>query len=140
MISRSNIIIFIVFIICIFGLFKIKYKVLELRRDTKDLTAQLENEKRELNTLKVEWAYLTNPQRIATLASKYLNLSKTNIQRVSEVKTSQSSKVNLEEKKPKIMHIAYKHASGKWRYRKDHQAVSTKSHLKNSKNDVKGNE
>jgi len=130
MFSKTNLSVCILFTLCLYGLFQIKHKVLELKRDTKDLTSQLEKEKRELDALKVEWTYLTNPQRIASLAAKYLNLSKTNAERISQLKGEQVYKVTEQKKKTKILNVAYKQSQGKWRYRRDAHAVVKSTNVK----------
>ena len=137
MFSRTSLLISILFTLSIYGLFQIKYKVLELRRDTKELSAELEKEKREVDALKVEWTYLTNPQRIASLASKYLNLSNTNAERISQVSVKQAYKVSDQKKKTKILHVAYKQSHNKWRYRKDVHSVVKSTNTKKTDNIVR---
>lgn len=130
MVSKGNLLITILFALSVYGLFQIKYKVLELKKETKELASQLDSEKRELEALKVEWTYLTNPQRLAMLASKYLNLSKTNVERISEVKNTELYKVFDQKKKARILNVAYKKQQGNWRYRKDVHVVGKSKILK----------
>jgi cell division protein FtsL len=127
MISRSNILLLVIFALCITGLFQIKYRVMELKRETKEITNKLNSEKRELGALKAEWAYLNNPERIASLAVKYLNLSKTTADRLGENHNKKVKYLEKDERKTKIMNIAYKKSAGKWRYRKDQQSVTKSS-------------
>ena len=133
MLSKSNIIIILILALCMTGLFKIKYRVLELKRDTKEMALNLEREKREINALKAEWAYLTSPERIATLTAKYLNLSQTTIDRLAQAQISPGEQIGAMNKKTKIINIAYKKSAGKWRYRKDQHAV-TRANNTNIKN------
>jgi cell division protein FtsL len=58
----------------VFGLFQIKYKVLDLRKDLSEINRQLEQEKEAIHVLKAEWAYLNQPDRLKRLASKHLKL------------------------------------------------------------------
>jgi cell division protein FtsL len=134
MLSKGNLLIAILFALSVYGLFQIKYKVLELKRETRELVFQLDAEKRELESLKVEWTYLTNPQRLAMLASKYLNLSKTNVERISEVKDVKLYKVSDQKKKAKILNVAFKKQNGSWRYRRDIHAVGKSKNLKPREN------
>lgn len=53
-------------------LFHIKHEVLNLENTLKDLTHKVVEVKENLTTLKTEWSYLTQPQRIHNLALKYL--------------------------------------------------------------------
>jgi hypothetical protein len=123
MISRSNCFVVLLLALSLYGLFQIKYKVLELKRETKALASRLDSEKRECEALKVEWTYLTNPQRVALLAAKYLNLSKTHVDQISAVQSKNIYKVSDFKKNTKILNVSFKKQHGNWRYRKDVHGV-----------------
>jgi hypothetical protein len=60
--------------ICVMGLFQVKYKVKNLKRDLLETHRQLVLEKENIHVLKAEWTYLTQPVRIERLTEKYLGL------------------------------------------------------------------
>lgn len=60
--------------LCIFGMFQVKYKVYNLKRDLKTIDRQLVADKDAIRVLKAEWSYLNKPERIEKLAERYLKL------------------------------------------------------------------
>jgi cell division protein FtsL len=71
---KSAIFFCLVLSLSIFGLFQIKYKVQDLRKDLAELRLQLSQEKEEIHILGAEWTYLNQPDRIKRLATLYLKL------------------------------------------------------------------
>lgn len=57
-----------------YGLFAIKYKVYNMRRDVAEVQRQLAADQDEIHVLKAEWTYLTQPERLRVLAEKHLGL------------------------------------------------------------------
>lgn len=68
--------------ISIFGLFQVKYKVYNLKRDLQSINRQLAADKDAIRVLKAEWSYLNKPERIETLAAKYLKVSNITVSQV----------------------------------------------------------
>jgi cell division protein FtsL len=66
----------------IFGLFQVKYKVYNLKRDLVEINRQLADDKDSIRVLKAEWAYLNKPERVETLAAKYLKVSNITVAQV----------------------------------------------------------
>lgn len=56
------------------SLFVVENEVEDMRKDLAEIERQIVADKEAIHVLKAEWAYLTRPQRIAALSSKYLNL------------------------------------------------------------------
>ena len=55
-------------------LYDIKYTVHSAQKETTRLEAELVKERQRLQMVKLEWAMLTRPERIAALSKKYLSL------------------------------------------------------------------
>lgn len=68
-----------------FGLYQIKYEVEGQRERLGALSAQQEKETAAIGVLNSEWAYLTRPQRLQTLAERFLPLSKIELSQIGEV-------------------------------------------------------
>ncbi len=64
----------IVLALNIIGLFQVKHKVQNLRKDLSEINRQLLETKEEVNVLNAEWAYLNQPERIKRLADAYLGM------------------------------------------------------------------
>lgn len=56
------------------SLFVVENEVEDMRKDLAEIERQIVADKEAIHVLKAEWAYLTRPQRIAELSSKYLDL------------------------------------------------------------------
>lgn len=96
----------IVLAICAVFLFTIKHKVQILRKELKDINAQILTEKENIHVLQAEYAYLTSPKRIQKLTSQHLNLQTPKPDQVIDLqnlagtfqKTNLSNSLNLENK------------------------------------------
>ena len=60
-----------------FWLYQVKYDVRELKKEVAVLEKELNTEYDSIHVLQAEWAYLTRPDRLAKLASKYLKTMQT---------------------------------------------------------------
>lgn len=56
----------------IFVAFSIQFKVESLQEEMAETQAQILTYKDQISLLEVEWTYLTRPERLRTLASRYL--------------------------------------------------------------------
>lgn len=56
------------------AVYSIKYDAKSLRGDITQLEQEIEQEKINIDILKAEWAFLTQPKRLEKLADKMLNL------------------------------------------------------------------
>lgn len=56
------------------GLYLVKYEVQELKNHNDALQQKLNDEKMALHVLQAEWVYLNQPDRLMSLAEKYLKL------------------------------------------------------------------
>lgn len=66
------------------GLFQVKHKVQNLKRDLAEINHQLATNQQEIHVLKAEWAYLDEPMRIKKLSDKYLNLQYTSVAQMKD--------------------------------------------------------
>ncbi len=57
-----------------FGLFQLKYQVQGLESELARTNRQILESEEAIHVLKAEWSYLNRPERIETLARKYLDL------------------------------------------------------------------
>lgn len=68
-----------------FGLYQIKYEVEGQRERASAIAALQEKEIAAIGVLNSEWAYLTRPQRLQTLAERFLPLGKIEPNQIGEV-------------------------------------------------------
>ncbi len=81
--NKNILVLGIIFIaVIIFGLFQVKYKVYNLKKDLMEIEHQLTADKDAIKVLKAEWAYLNKPERIEKLANKYLHLENMQVAQV----------------------------------------------------------
>lgn len=66
----------------VFGMFQVKYKVYNLKRDLVEINRQLAADKSSIRVLKAEWAYLNKPERVEKLVNKYLKMSNVEVAQV----------------------------------------------------------
>lgn len=72
---RYSLLIFVSIIaLGVFGLFKVKFKVQDLRKNLALIEKKINQEKTSIHVLSAEWTYLNQPERISKLAAKYLKL------------------------------------------------------------------
>lgn len=55
-------------------LFHVKYTVVELESEHRNLRKEILAKSEELHVLKAEWTFLNNPERLKKLAGQYLHL------------------------------------------------------------------
>lgn len=63
-----------IFTFIVLVLYDIKYSVHSAQKETARLETELVKQRQRLQMLKLEWAMLTRPERIAALTNKYLSL------------------------------------------------------------------
>lgn len=90
MLKLKYVFIVIILIMTSLGICTIKYYVKELERETTNLNQQIASEKETIATLKAEWAYLNQPERLHQLVNKYLDLSPLNLQQIHMAKATNS--------------------------------------------------
>ena len=68
--------IFVSLVTCVIGacLFQLKYEVMRLESQYKNICHSIQSSERSISVLKAEWAHLTNPQRLQQLAQKHLGI------------------------------------------------------------------
>jgi cell division protein FtsL len=69
------------------GLFYVKHIVQNLEEDLSSLEYKIKSDKEEIHVLKAEWAYLSRPERVKVLASRYLDLQPTSSEQIAEINT-----------------------------------------------------
>lgn len=68
-----------------FGLYIVKYRVQAIQAEIAALTHQLEDERESLHVAAAEWAYLSQPERLQKLASKYLKMRPVDVSQVAAI-------------------------------------------------------
>lgn len=75
----------LVIVVATFMLYKVKYEVLSLKREVAETARELEQQRRALHVVAAEWAYLNRPERLKTLAQKYLASSELTVDQVADI-------------------------------------------------------
>lgn len=57
------------------GLFQVKYEVQALEEELTDLHRQILHDQEAIHVLRAEWSYLNDPDRLAELADRYLDMA-----------------------------------------------------------------
>lgn len=70
--KRTMLLWFAIIIGSAYGLYEVKWQVRELREQNLLTEAEMIKERRALEVLAAEWAYLTRPERLEKLAHKHL--------------------------------------------------------------------
>jgi cell division protein FtsL len=78
---------FFALVLSAYGLFQVKYRVQNLKRDLNEIERQLEANHEAIHVLKAEWAYLNDPRRLLELSSRHLQLRPTNPRQMVEDST-----------------------------------------------------
>jgi hypothetical protein len=58
-----------------YGMFQIKFEVQALESELTSLNAEIRDREEALRVLRAEWSYLNEPERLARLAARYLELT-----------------------------------------------------------------
>ncbi|MDQ0472877.1 cell division protein FtsL [Labrys wisconsinensis] len=77
-----NLILFGVLIAAAIGVYSIKYEATRQAEKVAKLRRDIEVERVAIVTLRAEWAYLTQPERITALARKHLDLQPMQIEQI----------------------------------------------------------
>lgn len=67
------------------ALFYVKYSVQNLKRDLAETQRQLLADKEAMHVLEAEWSYLNQPDRLKTLAEKYLKLQPIEVAQIRQL-------------------------------------------------------
>jgi cell division protein FtsL len=81
----------IILALVIIGLFQVKHKVQNLRKDLAEINRELAANQDAIHVLGAEWAYLNEPARIKKLSDKYLAMNYTNVSQLknnAEIRTA----------------------------------------------------
>jgi cell division protein FtsL len=123
-IAKINWLLFLL-IICIVGyIFHLKGEVQDLVFEYRQITSQIDEEKKEQNILKAELAYLNSPTRLQKLAAEYLDLE--HIQPKQFVAVSEDNKASVS----KFSKLTKKKFASRWRYKKGITSIRTASGTK----------
>jgi cell division protein FtsL len=69
-----NLLAVVLILIVGFALYRMKFETQQLQNRVDQLNRQIAEDQSETKVLNAEWAYLSNPQRLQRLASRYLDL------------------------------------------------------------------
>lgn len=81
----STFIFIIMIVVGAFMLYSVKYRVQDLRAQVVDTERELKAEKEMLHVVAAEWAYLNRPERLQSLANKYITSSRVTVDQVAEI-------------------------------------------------------
>jgi cell division protein FtsL len=81
----STVIWMLLIVAAAFLLYMVKYQVQYLRQQVAQTQKELEGEKEALHVVAAEWAYLNRPDRLQTLARKYLVSSEMTVDQVADI-------------------------------------------------------
>lgn len=73
--SRSTSLFLVLSLIIGCILFKVKHEVVEIEQKISKTTQQIRREKENMHILKAEWSHLNEPQRLKSLAQKFLDIA-----------------------------------------------------------------
>ncbi len=86
MITRSTTLLFmIVLAVLAIGIFLLEKQTSSLRSEIAGFNASIAKHAQSVKILQAEWAYLTNPKRLQTLANKHLTLQKLDSRQVYDI-------------------------------------------------------
>lgn len=71
---RSTIFVFFMTFIVGFGLFQLKYEVMKLENQHKQVRVSIKASEEAIFVLNAEWSHLTSPERLQKLACKHLDV------------------------------------------------------------------
>jgi cell division protein FtsL len=79
------------------GIYMVKYKVQDLKKEVALIEETLLQEKKNIHILRAEWAFLTRPERIRKLSEKYLTVQPITAKQIVDISTIPYTKneVNL---------------------------------------------
>lgn len=80
-----NVIAVLVFLLSVFIVFQVGYKVRTLHNDLQEVERQIVFEQDSLHVLKAEWSYLNHPDRLRYLSSKYLDMSNMTLAQIDQI-------------------------------------------------------
>jgi hypothetical protein len=61
-----------------YGMFQIKFEVQALEKQLTQLNRDIRGHEESIRVLRAEWSYLNEPERLGTLAARYLELAPVN--------------------------------------------------------------
>lgn len=71
---RSTFLVALMTFIVGFGLFQLKYEVMKLENQRKQINREIKFAEEAISILNAEWSHLTNPERLQNLANKHLEI------------------------------------------------------------------
>ena len=74
-----------VIVVASFMLYNVKYKVQSLKAQIEETSKEIAQEKEALRVVSAEWAYLNRPERLKSLADKYLAGKAVTVDQVAEI-------------------------------------------------------
>lgn len=72
---RSTLVIGVLTAVIGFGLFQLKYEVMTLEKEYRQLNREIRLSEESISVLKAEWAHLTNPATLQRMAKKHLDVN-----------------------------------------------------------------
>lgn len=75
MIRPGTVVWFCIVVAVGYAMFQVKYEVMRQEQTLAGLNRQIADDREQIRVLNAEWSYLTRPNRIEQLASRFLHLS-----------------------------------------------------------------
>lgn len=72
---RSTVFVVLMTSVVGFGLFQLKYEVMKLENQHRDIHHAIKNSEEAISILNAEWSHLTSPERLQKLAVKHLDIT-----------------------------------------------------------------
>ena len=74
-----------VIVVASFMLYRVKYEVQAIKAQIAETSQEMMQERESLHVVAAEWEYLNRPERLKTLADKYLNGKNVTVDQVAEI-------------------------------------------------------
>lgn len=108
-ISRWNALLWLVLIVAsASGLYTVKYRVQAIQTEVTKVTRDLEQERESLRVVEAEWAYLTRPERIQKLATRYLKLQPVQTRQIASDDTLRRATPRVQPVTPAAAYVTVK--------------------------------
>lgn len=81
------------------AIYEVKYEVRDIKDDVQGLEQQITEERESIHVLQAEWAYLTRPERLRKLSSRFLRLEPVQATHIREEAHMELPEKTVESKK-----------------------------------------
>lgn len=68
-----------------FAVYQVEYRVQEMRGQLKEINKQIASDKKAIHVLSAEWSYLNQPERLKSMADKFLKMDYVSASKIVEI-------------------------------------------------------